>query len=87
MKSEEPIENDIDILNDKWVEANLLALIQEYPGEWIAVLDQRVISSGITKREAESKAKEEADEREFSLYFIPPVPPEVDTGYTQERRI
>lgn len=83
MKSDEPIEDEADILNDKWVESNLLALIQEYPGEWIAVMDQHVISSGITKHEAESKAKEAAEDREFFLYFIPPVPTAVDSGYTQ----
>jgi len=69
---EEPVEGTEDVLNDLWLKQNYLGLIQDYPNQWIAVLDQKVIASGNRKRQVESEAKEIAEDKEFSLYFIEP---------------
>jgi hypothetical protein len=81
MTSEDRIEDELDIRNDKWVEENFLGLVQKYPRQWIAVMDQQVICYGITEAEIESKAEEIAGEREFSVYFIPPTPTNTDASY------
>jgi hypothetical protein len=69
---EEPVEGTEDVLNDLWLKQNYLELIQDYPNQWIAVLDQKVIASGNRRRQVESEAKEIAEDKEFSLYFIEP---------------
>lgn len=83
MTSEDRIESEADISNDKWVKENFLDLVQRYPRQWIAVMDQRVIFSGIAEGIAESGAREIAGEREFSMYFIPETPSETDVGYAR----
>lgn len=73
MANEDIIEDDTDIRNDLWLKENYVGLVQEYPNQWIAVMDQDVIASGITKRQVEGKAKEIAKDRRFSVYFIEPM--------------
>ena len=77
MGEDERIEDDSDIRNDLWVKENYIGLCDEFPNQWIAVMDQDVIASGITKRQAEKKAKEIAQDRKYSLYFMEPsaLPP------------
>lgn len=72
MVDEEPIEDESDVKNDLWLKANYLEMIQDYPNQWIAVLDQKVVASGNRKRQVESEAREIAGDKEFSLYFIEP---------------
>jgi hypothetical protein len=69
---EEPVEGTEDVMNDLWLRQNYLELIQDYPNQWIAVLDQKVIASGNRKHQVESEAKEIAGDKEPSLYFIEP---------------
>ena len=71
---EEPSEDAVDVKNDEWMRANYLDLIQDYPRQWIAVMDQKVICSAPTKSGANSAAKEIAKGKPFSLYFIEPTP-------------
>jgi hypothetical protein len=69
---EEPVEGAEDVANDLWLKQNYLELIQDYPNQWIAVLDQKVIASGNRKHQVESEAKGIAEDKDFSLYFIEP---------------
>ncbi len=69
---EEPVEGTEDVMNDLWFKQNYLELIQNYPNQWIAVLDQKVIASGIRRHQVESEAREIAEDKEFSVYFIEP---------------
>jgi len=73
MDEEEQVEDDVDIRNDLWVRENYVGLCDEFPNQWIAVMDQDVIASGISKRQAEKKALEIAKDRRFSLYFMEPT--------------
>lgn len=77
MEYGEPLEDDVDIRNDLWVKENYVGLCDEFPNQWIAVMDQDVIASGITRRQVEKKAKEIAQDRRYSLYFMEPsaLPP------------
>lgn len=72
MKDDEPVETDEDIRNDLWFKKNYLDLINEYPNQWIAVSGERIISSGSIKRAVDAEARERAQGRIYSLYFIPP---------------
>lgn len=65
-------ESQEDIRNDLWLKENYIDLISDYPNQWIAVLDQKVVSTGNSKRQVEKQAKEIAGDRQFSLYFIEP---------------
>lgn len=81
MMVDEPVEDEEDLVNDRWVRENFMSLVQSYPTQWIAVMDKRVICSGVTENETESKARETVGKRRFSLYFIPPTPTWTDVGY------
>ena len=72
MDEEEPVEDSQDVMNDLWFKRSYIELIQDYPNQWIAVLDQKVICSGNMKWQVEKEAKKIAGEKEFSLYFIEP---------------
>jgi hypothetical protein len=77
MGEEETIEDDADIRNDLWVKENYVGLCDEFPNQWIAVADQDVIASGISKRQVTKKAEEVSGGRRFSIYFMEPsaLPP------------
>ncbi|MGD0057712.1 MAG: DUF5678 domain-containing protein [Methanomassiliicoccales archaeon] len=81
MSTEDRVEDEEDLENDKWVEENFLRLVQAYPREWVAVMDQRVVCSGITESETDSKARKIIGARKFSLYFIPSTPTGTDVSY------
>jgi hypothetical protein len=77
MGEEEQIEDDADIRNDLWLKENYVGLCDEFPNQWIAVMDQDVVASGTGKRQVEKKAEQIANGRRFSLYFMEPsaLPP------------
>jgi hypothetical protein len=70
-------EDDTDIRNDLWVKENYIGLCDEFPNQWIAVMDQNVVASGITKGQVAKLAEAAATGRKFSLYFMEPsaLPP------------
>jgi len=79
---EEPEESAMDIKNDEWFKNNYIDLMQKYPREWIAVMDQKIIATGATKAEVQEAADDIAGEKEYSLYFVLPTSTVTDTGYS-----
>lgn len=79
-------ESDEDKQNDEWVKSEFIKLIDQYPRRWIAVLDRKVIATGSTRKEVEDAANIIADEREYSIYFIPPTETTTDAGYYSSSR-
>jgi len=77
MNEGERLEDDSDIRNDLWVRDNYIGLCDEFPSQWIAVVDQNVIASGISRGQVERMAAEIAQSRRFSIYFMEPsaLPP------------
>ena len=69
---EDDEESQEDIKNDLWLKENYIDLITDYPNQWIAVLEQKVVATGNSKRQVEKQVKELAGDRQFSLYFIEP---------------
>lgn len=69
---EDEEESPEDVKNDQWLKDNYIDLIADYPNQWIAVLDQKVVATGNQKRLVEKQARELAGGKEFSLYFIEP---------------
>ncbi|HEX9907184.1 MAG TPA: DUF5678 domain-containing protein [Thermoplasmata archaeon] len=74
MNEEEVLEDDEDIRNDLWLKENYVGLVQEFPNQWIAVMGQDVIASGISKAQVEATARKVANDRRYSVYFIEPTP-------------
>lgn len=72
MDQDDPLETDDDIRNDMWFKENYIDLVQQYPNQWIAVCDQRVIGAGNIKRVVDSGARDASNGRVYSLYFVPP---------------
>jgi hypothetical protein len=74
--------NPDDLRNDEWLKDNFYELINQYPREWIAVMDRKVICHAATRDDAEVDAREIAGDRPFSLYFIPPTGTVTDVMYS-----
>jgi len=74
-------ESKEDLLNDQWVEENFEDLIQQYPRKWIVVMDRKVVTSGGIRYFVERKAKGMAEDKEYSIYFIPPTSTRTDVTY------
>jgi hypothetical protein len=74
MKDEPRPEGQVDRDNDAWFEAHFVELVQEYPRQWIAVLNVEVIGRGMTKDDAKADARSRAGGRPVSLYFVPETP-------------
>jgi hypothetical protein len=79
--SEEKQESKEDLVNDKWVEDNFEDLIQQYPRRWIAVVDQKVVASGGIRYFLERKVKKMVNDKDYSIYFIPPTSTRTDVTY------
>lgn len=77
INTDEPAEEESDLKNDEWFRRNYLDLIQDYPNQWIAVWDQKVVCSGTSRGQVEAKAKEQMGEKSFAFYFIDPSNVEV----------
>jgi hypothetical protein len=75
--------NPEDIRNDEWLKDNFFELINQYPREWICVIDRRVICHAATRDDAEEEAKKVAGDKVFSLYFIPPTATITDVMYAR----
>ncbi len=77
INTEEPVEEDYDVRNDEWLKKNYLELIQDYPNMWIAVWEQKVVSTGTSRSQVESKARKLMGDRKYAYYFIDPSNVEV----------
>ncbi|OPY34244.1 MAG: hypothetical protein A4E32_00516 [Methanomassiliicoccales archaeon PtaU1.Bin124] len=84
MSDEEITEDEADLQNDRWLQDNFLDLMQNYPREWIAVLNGIIIARAGTKAGVQNIADEVANGEEYSIYFIPPTGTFTDVQY--ERR-
>jgi len=45
--------------------------MEEYPGKFLAIVDDEIVSSGDDEFEAYKKAKEEHSKKEVSLVYVP----------------
>jgi len=57
--------------SQEWITKNFEALVDEYPSRYIAVVDNRVVSTGISAKEVEQKAKKEYPDKMPSVILIP----------------
>lgn len=46
-------------------------LMEEYPGQYLAIVDDEIVSSGDDEFEAYKKAKEKHPDKEVSLVYVP----------------
>ncbi|MDD1768372.1 MAG: DUF5678 domain-containing protein [Methanomassiliicoccales archaeon] len=81
--NEEPNESDEDMKNDMWLKDAFLRLVEQYPRNWIAVIDRKVVAAGATRSEVEEKAIELGQGKEYSIYFIPPTGTFTDVMYAR----
>jgi len=45
--------------------------MEEYPGQYLAIVDDEIVSSGDDEFEAYKKAKEKHPDKEVSLVYVP----------------
>ncbi len=72
MTDDESYESEEDLSNDQWFKENYLQLIQDYPNQWIAVVDRRIVARGNIRSRVQADAEKIAGDKLFSLYFIEP---------------
>jgi len=54
----------------KWAEEHYAELTRQYPNQWVAVVDQRVVSAGRSLRQVLNEAKACTDRPEFPHLFV-----------------
>ena len=54
----------------KWAEEHSAELTRQYPNQWVAIIDQRVVSAGRNLRQVLNEAKAHTDRLEFPHLFI-----------------
>jgi len=57
--------------NDLWIIKHFSELVSEYAGRYIAVANERVVSSGESAREVEAEAMRAAPETTPSVILVP----------------
>ncbi len=58
-------------LNARWANENLSRLLDEYPGQYIAILDQEVVAAGPTYQDLRKKLDEEFPKQNPMIMSIP----------------
>ncbi len=57
-----------------WLTEHSLEIYQKYPGQWIAVLDGKVVGVGSTATEAADQAEVEHPDANYILEWVDPEP-------------
>jgi len=57
--------------SQEWIPKNFESLVLKYGGKYIGVVDEEVVSVGLTPREVLEKAKRMGKEEEVSLLKVP----------------
>jgi len=55
--------------DSKWASEHFAEIVREYPDQWVAIVDKKVISARRTIAEVEKIATEKTGRDEFPIYF------------------
>ena len=55
--------------DSKWASEHFTAIVREYPNQWVAIVDKKVVAAGRTIAEVEKKGTERTSRDEFPIYF------------------
>jgi hypothetical protein len=55
--------------DSKWASEHFTEIVKEYPNQWVAIVDKKVVAAGRTIAEVEKKATEKTGRDEFPIYF------------------
>lgn len=55
--------------DSKWANEHFTEIVREYPDQWVAIVDKKVVAAGRTIAEVEKIAIEKTGRDEFPIYF------------------
>ena len=55
--------------DSKWATEHFAEIVKEYPDQWVAIVNKKVIAAGETIAEVEKMAREKTGREEFPIYF------------------
>ena len=55
--------------DSRWVNEHAAEISQQYPNQWVAVMDDAVIAAGRDGAEVEKTATEKAGQKDFVIFF------------------
>lgn len=55
--------------DSKWAREHFAEIVKEYPDQWVAIVNKKVIAAGETIAEIEKIAMEKTGREEFPIYF------------------
>ncbi len=55
--------------DSKWVNEHAAEISQQYPNQWVAVVDKAVIAAGRDGAEVEKTATEQAGQKDFVIFY------------------
>ena len=57
--------------DDAWIIAHFSELVNKYAGQYVAVVDQKVVAAGTSGKGVEDKAREEVPGKMPSVFRVP----------------
>ena len=55
--------------DSKWASEHFSEIVKEYPNQWVAIVDKKVVASGRTIAEVEKAATEKTGRDDFPIYL------------------
>lgn len=55
--------------DSKWASEHFTQIVKEYPDQWVAIVDKRVVAAASSITEVEKKGSELTGRDEFPIYF------------------
>jgi len=55
--------------DSKWANEHFTEIVKEYPNQWVAIVNKKVVAAGKTIAEVEKKGTEKTGRDEFPIYF------------------
>ena len=55
--------------DSKWASEHFTEIVKEYPNQWVAIVDKKVVAAGGMIAEVEREATEKTGRDEFPIYF------------------
>ena len=55
----------------KWIQRHFKELVDNYPGKYVAVFDNKIITSGLSSKDVQEEAQKRYPNKKLSLTLVP----------------
>ena len=55
----------------KWIQRHFKELVDKYPGKYVAVVENKIITSGLSSKDVEEEAQKRYPNKKLSIILVP----------------